>query len=66
MRIKRLLHALFDYQNFSPNKNLERIINSVHNSDSADNKKISEEDLEGLSAAGVIDTKDLQNTLKKK
>ena len=62
MNTKKLLYALFDYQRFSQNKSLEKIIKNVHESHSVEKKesdalnvdeKLSEDDLQTLSAAGT-------------
>ena len=62
MNTKKLLFALFDYQRFSQNKSLEKVINNVHQSYSTEKKesntltadeKLSEDDLQMFSAAGV-------------
>ena len=62
MNTKKLLFALFDYQRFAQNKALGKIIKDVHKSYNdeknesdtlTDDEKLSEDDLQMLSAAGV-------------
>ena len=52
MSIERKLAALFDYQKFEGNKELESVINSTKNAVA----KLSDDDLDMVSAAGVADS----------
>ena len=52
MSIEKKLSALFDYQKFEGNKELEAIINSNRNAV----KELSDDDLDMVSAAGVVDS----------